>query len=593
MARRFVGFASATHRGRRSQNEDSVATVDFGGNRIALVVADGMGGHHAGDVASRVAVATFRSKLAQELPADDADALRMAFEAAAEAVAAETMRSNQDDMGTTFVGAIASAQGVHVLNVGDSPGLLVLPDRVVELTEAHTAANEAIRAGHITAEEAENSPYRHAVSRSLGAEVPEPSTRYLPLEDLPQSGGAVLLLASDGVANHVSEVDIRTALTTTPTLDLAAQWLLRRAVENGSTDNVTVALLELRPWERHPAVAPPPSSKKRALVAGTLVTSLVLVAGALTAAVLWKIRGGEVPENEAPSDVVRSSEAITGLESASSKERTVSETAAPDAKGRSEEEPREADEARSGREFGSARSPSAAVTPSEQSPDSQRIVDPDRAAAAASRHRSPGEDPVEPRSQQLEGGTGQPVPTSVPSPEATGGKAQQGGSRRQVTDLRLGSASSSSDRSHGSTPEGREEPIEQRAKSAPGIETEGPNTREGAASAPESGSKRLQAYALSIECSDKKGITPPRSSVGGATLLALVEKVKLKPDTALPIEFADNGKARQSQLPAGMARQGEKQRALAEALSDNFIVAHNEDGDAVTVTCKVRIVLAK
>lgn len=226
-------------KGRRPRNEDAALALRLADGRFAVAVADGMGGHRAGDVASRAAVEALHRALKAEPASDDRAALENAFRAASDAVTEAATGEGRDGMGTTLVVALVRGQEAWVAHAGDSRAVLVLPDGVVTLTEDHTVVNDALRAGQITEEEARVHPYRHAVSRSLGEGPVEPDVRHVTGEQLGGASSAVLLLGSDGLFNHVSETEILDAFARAPDLDAATARLVLAAIENGGDDNVT------------------------------------------------------------------------------------------------------------------------------------------------------------------------------------------------------------------------------------------------------------------------------------------------------------------------------------------------------------------
>ncbi len=257
-------------KGRRPRNEDAALALRLCDGRLAVAVADGMGGHRAGDVASRAAVEALHRALKAEPESDDRAALENAFRAASDAVTEAAKGEGRDGMGTTLVVALVRGREAWVAHAGDSRAVLVLPDGVVALTEDHTVVNDALRAGQITEEEARVHPYRHAVSRSLGEGPVEPDVRHVSTEQLGGAPTAVLLLGSDGLFNHVSEAEILDAFARAPDLDAAAARLVLAAIENGGDDNVTAVAARLEAE----AEAAGSSRSRRGL--GSLLVLLVL-----------------------------------------------------------------------------------------------------------------------------------------------------------------------------------------------------------------------------------------------------------------------------------------------------------------------------
>ena len=203
-----AGTASAA--GRRGHNEDC-ALVRQGtgaGRRVALVaVADGMGGHAAGEVAARLATealdALWAGLLAELDAAPEAtEAVARAFfhEAYAEAERRIGAEGRGNGMGTTLVAALVVGDGAIYANVGDSRGYLVRDGGAALVTEDHSVVADAVRQGALTQEEAEHSPFQHALTRALdgtGDPTPDlfPATGWMPL-----GPAAAVLVCSDGLS---------------------------------------------------------------------------------------------------------------------------------------------------------------------------------------------------------------------------------------------------------------------------------------------------------------------------------------------------------------------------------------------------------
>jgi serine/threonine protein phosphatase PrpC len=222
----------------RSTNQDC-ALVD--GNLLA--VADGMGGHAAGEVAARVAV----------------DALRAAFDgrrglaglvAATEQANREILErsaavANLRGMGTTLTAAaiVPSPHGdrIAVVNVGDSRAYLFEHGRLRRLTEDHSVVEEMLRQGELTPAQAAAHPHRHILTRALGIDPDVEVDSWL-VDARPPSR---LLLCSDGLTNECSEDEIAQVLATTRDPAATAHELVRRALEHGGSDNVTVVVADV------------------------------------------------------------------------------------------------------------------------------------------------------------------------------------------------------------------------------------------------------------------------------------------------------------------------------------------------------------
>ena len=240
-------WGTATDPGRvRPGNEDSVLAV-----AQVFAVADGMGGHAAGEVASAVALQTIAARMGQQ-PASIAsvtDVVRAANEAVYRRSLAEPTTRG---MGTTLA-LVAPATGADgkdhlvVANVGDSRVYLCTDGELRQLTRDHSYVEEMLAAGQITADEARRHPHRHVVTRVVGIEpavavdtwlvTPEPGDRYL--------------ICSDGLVDEVTDEDIARIITAAPDPQTAADALVAAANEAGGRDNISVVVVEVLASDGH------------------------------------------------------------------------------------------------------------------------------------------------------------------------------------------------------------------------------------------------------------------------------------------------------------------------------------------------------
>ncbi len=221
----------------RSRNEDALVA----GPSI-FAVADGMGGHDAGDVASAMTIETLSSLAATEL---DRSALLDAVRSANRAVTAEGARL-ANGMGTTLTGlAVTSENGravdVVVFNVGDSRTYALHHGRLERLTHDHSVVQELVDAGRLSADEAERHPDRNVITRSLGA---EPSVEIDWVARKPRQGDRYLV-CSDGLTKEVAENELAAVLAQVPEPQVAADLLLAAALQSGGRDNVTAIVVDV------------------------------------------------------------------------------------------------------------------------------------------------------------------------------------------------------------------------------------------------------------------------------------------------------------------------------------------------------------
>jgi protein phosphatase len=217
-----------------------VNEVAFFARAPLFVLADGMGGAQAGEVASRLAAETF----ADGLPDHGSPEQRLATQTrAANRRIHEVSRTRQGHagMGTTLTAAYVDADEIALAHVGDSRAYLLRGGELTRLTQDHTLVDELVRRGKLTEEEAADHPQRSIITRALGPEPDvEIDTFTLPLQD-----GDLLLLCSDGLTGMVSEDEVAQILRTAPSLGAAGRALVDAANAAGGRDNITVVLFRL------------------------------------------------------------------------------------------------------------------------------------------------------------------------------------------------------------------------------------------------------------------------------------------------------------------------------------------------------------
>ena len=236
---RGPGYRSValSHAGcRRANNEDN-----FGQSaELHLVaVADGMGGHERGEVASRLAVETVLRKLGQRRPLADA------VKAANDYVCKQDSGAGLN-MGTTLVAVQLEpdSAGWHAVWVGDSRIYRLRAGELEQISSDHTLVNELMATGLLNEEEARNHPERHRLTRALGGGQCE-----FPLEVDERAGscepGDIFLLCSDGLSGVLDDATLcDTLLAAEDDLEHAAQSLLQQTLDGGAPDNVTMVLLQ-------------------------------------------------------------------------------------------------------------------------------------------------------------------------------------------------------------------------------------------------------------------------------------------------------------------------------------------------------------
>ena len=237
----------------RRENEDSAMA-----QAPVFVVADGMGGARAGEVASQLAIETFEQGLPdagngeERLAERVRDANRAIFDKASE-------EPELEGMGTTLTAAYLDDSHLSIAHVGDSRAYLFRDGELSRLTQDHSLVDELVRRGKLTEEQAAEHPQRSIITRALGIErdVEVDTWSY------PVRAGDVLLLCSDGLTSMISEDRVTDVLRSAPTLDRAASDLIAEANDAGGRDNITVVLFRLEdvgePEAEHATIAGEPA----------------------------------------------------------------------------------------------------------------------------------------------------------------------------------------------------------------------------------------------------------------------------------------------------------------------------------------------
>lgn len=244
-----VSFGARTDLGRvRENNEDKFEfflpedpeTLANKGSLFA--VADGMGGHSAGQVASELALKTVVESYYADPSPVVSDSLRAAV-AKANALIYDTARAivERSGMGTTLTGLVVRGEEAFIVHVGDSRCYLLRGGTLRQLTDDHSWVGEQLRLGAINEEEAASSPFRNIITRSLGT---SPAVEADVLEESVQAGD-VFLLCTDGLSGDLSPDDIRAALSDGGASKVA--WdLVNLALERGGRDNITAMVVAVR-----------------------------------------------------------------------------------------------------------------------------------------------------------------------------------------------------------------------------------------------------------------------------------------------------------------------------------------------------------
>jgi PPM family protein phosphatase len=226
----MIKFAAKSHPGRRAgENEDAFG---FDSERSLAFVADGMGGHAAGSVASSIVKDTLL-KGDGTLQLDDL--VRSAHAAVASAAEANP---EYRGMGSTVVCASIADRRARIIWVGDSRGYLWRHGTLRRLTRDHSFAEILSQEQGLSASEIRSHPGGHVVTQTLGLGTPEPSVNEMPLR-----GGDWILLCSDGLTDELDDGAIRQALAHSSTVEQGVDRLVEGALNHGGNDNVSVVLV--------------------------------------------------------------------------------------------------------------------------------------------------------------------------------------------------------------------------------------------------------------------------------------------------------------------------------------------------------------
>ncbi|HWC41254.1 MAG TPA: Stp1/IreP family PP2C-type Ser/Thr phosphatase [Actinomycetota bacterium] len=233
-------FAAATDVGRmRKNNEDSYLSA-----KPVAAVADGMGGHSAGEVASAIAIeelTALRGRGPWENETAATDDLKQAILRANRRIREMAARDRRlNGMGTTLVALLEDGDMVHVANVGDSRGYLLRQGELSQVTVDHSLVQELVDDGRLSPEDAERHPQRSVITRALGI---DPEVEF-DLFTYKLQVGDRLLLCSDGLSDVVEPAQIRKVLLRVPSAQRAARELVTVANANGGPDNITVIVVD-------------------------------------------------------------------------------------------------------------------------------------------------------------------------------------------------------------------------------------------------------------------------------------------------------------------------------------------------------------
>lgn len=234
-----------TNKGLMRENNEDNFIVEESDRYNLYAVADGMGGHKAGEVASSIAIETIRDIFIKSSSNVDFKApafIIESIEAANKKVREEALCKDEcSGMGTTITMAVIDLELniVYIANVGDSRAYLIKDNEIIQITEDHTYVHELLKDGRITIEEAKHHPKRNVITRAVGSE------EYVQADifEIELSNDDIILLCTDGLTTHLTDKEILSIIKEFGCAE-SVQRLIKLANDNGGTDNITIIIVD-------------------------------------------------------------------------------------------------------------------------------------------------------------------------------------------------------------------------------------------------------------------------------------------------------------------------------------------------------------
>lgn len=229
-----------THPGPRTHNEDSHGILELD-DALLLIVADGLGGHNAGEVASNLAVKVIQETVKRLINSKDDH--RQILEKAIEKANHEIFdlantRPEYSGMGTTVVAALVKGRKAVVANVGDSRAYLISDDGIRQVTKDHSLVQSLLDMDAIDEEEAFGHPQKNVVLRTLGTKDTVEGDFY----EVGLNDGELLMLCTDGITDTLPDSQIRGTIQKADSLEVIARKLIEASLKGETKDNITVVL---------------------------------------------------------------------------------------------------------------------------------------------------------------------------------------------------------------------------------------------------------------------------------------------------------------------------------------------------------------
>ena len=233
----------------RDHNEDSVTVIKNSSGEILLAVADGMGGHRGGEIASSIAISHIGKRFAEiSSLGNKEDAINWIKDVVSEANVQIYKYTNENPesagMGTTLVLAVLTNQFLLFGNIGDSSGYVFKNERIHKITTDHTLVNLLVKSGELTEEEAKDHPRKNVLMRALGA-----TTKVeMDIFDVERDVDGIML-CSDGLTNMLDDEQISKVLCENTSVEEKLKKLIIKSHNRGGTDNISVAYLSMEEGE--------------------------------------------------------------------------------------------------------------------------------------------------------------------------------------------------------------------------------------------------------------------------------------------------------------------------------------------------------
>lgn len=229
----------------RDHNEDSVTVIKNGSGEILMAVADGMGGHRGGEIASSIAISHIGKRFAEiSSLGNKEDAINWIKDVVSEANVQIYKYTNEfpesSGMGTTLVLAVLTSQYLLFGNIGDSSGYVFKNERIHKITSDHTLVNLLVKSGELTEEEAKDHPRKNVLMRALGANTKVD----MDIFDVERDVDGIML-CSDGLTNMLDDEQISKVLCEKSTVEEKLKKLIIKSNNRGGTDNISVAYLSI------------------------------------------------------------------------------------------------------------------------------------------------------------------------------------------------------------------------------------------------------------------------------------------------------------------------------------------------------------